>query len=68
MLGGGAVAAMKPGAKGKAPSAAGDQRIVPPGDTLSVDVLNLRRLTIKYCRAGRTGMFERRELMIFGTS
>lgn len=39
---------------------------VRPGDILTAKVLTNRTLTIKYRRAGRTGLLERRELAIHG--
>lgn len=39
---------------------------LPPGDTMQVQVMNLRTLRIKYRRAGWLGVFERREIRIHG--
>lgn len=40
--------------------------IVPPGDTMQVQVTNLKTLRIRYRRAGWLGIFERREIRIHG--
>jgi hypothetical protein len=39
---------------------------IPPGDTLQAHVLNNRTLTIKYRRSGRTGLLERRSIVVHG--
>lgn len=47
-------------------NASWSDQVIPPGDMLTVTILNLTTLTIRYRRAGWTGVFERRQLQIHG--